>query len=169
MPNATVGADAPASPKSVKFDDEYLRLQANKIVADVLLEAATEKKKAEAAAKAAAEAEADAEEEPKRHASQEFAAAFHAWLAAKAGIKDPSVEEDEEVTKRYRAESAAERRLMTAPAAYPDQVWEKLSAFEILLGEELLNGERRDSIILLSLASIKQYIHNLGLCNGGAS
>jgi dienelactone hydrolase len=167
MPNATVGADAPASPKSVKFDDEYLRLQANKIVADVLLEAATEKKKAEAAAKAAAEA--DAEEEPKRHASQEFAAAFHAWLAAKAGIKDPSVEEDEEVTKRYRAESAAERRLMTAPAAYPDQLWEKLGAFEILLGEELLNGERRDSIILLSLASIKQDIHNLGLCNGGAS
>jgi dienelactone hydrolase len=156
---------APASPGSAA--DEYLRLQAAKIVADSLLEVATEKKKAEAAAKAAAEA--DAEEEPKRHASQEFAAAFHAWLAAKAGIKDPSIEEDEEVTKRYRAESAAERRLMTAPAAWPDQVWEKLSAFEIILTEEMVDGERRDSIILLSLASIKQDIHNLGLCNGGAS
>jgi hypothetical protein len=166
LPNATVGADAPLR-QNPPIDSEYLRLSAEKIVADVRFEAA-EERLAEAIKKKKAEDAAEAEE-PKRRASQEFAAAYHAWLAPKAGIKDPSVEEDEEVTKRYRAESAAERRLMTAPAAYPDQLWEKLGAFEILLGEELLNGERRDSIILLSLASIKQDIHNLGLCNGGAS
>jgi hypothetical protein len=166
LPNATVGADAPLR-QNPPIDSEYLRLSAEKIVADVRFEAA-EERLAEAIKKKKAEDAAEAEE-PKRRASQEVAAAYHAWLAAKAGIKDPSVEEDEEVTKRYRAESAAERRLMTAPAAYPDQLWEKLGAFEILLGEELLNGERRDSIILLSLASIKQDIHNLGLCNGGAS
>jgi hypothetical protein len=101
MPNATVGADAPASPKSA-IDSEISRLQCDKIVADVLLEEATaRKKKAEAAT---AEAE-----EPRRR------------------------------------------------------------AFETILTHELVAGERRDSIILLSLASIKQDIHNLGLCNGGAS
>jgi hypothetical protein len=101
-------------------------------------------------------------------ASRDFSDAYSDWLKAKGGIEDPGVPEEEQA-ERYRAESAAERRLFTTPAAWPDQVWQKLMAFEILLGEELLNGERRDSIILLSLASIKQDIHNLGLCNGGAS
>jgi hypothetical protein len=71
--------------------------------------------------------------------------------------------------ERYNAESDAERRLMTTPAAYPDQLWSKLEAFEIILAHELVSGERRDSVLMFSLASIKQDIHNLGLCNGDAS
>jgi hypothetical protein len=45
----------------------------------------------------------------------------------------------------------------------------KAGAFETILTHELVAGERRDSIILLSLASLKQDIDNLGLCNGDAS
>jgi hypothetical protein len=64
MPNATVRANAQATPKATEHAprDEYPRLQAEKIVADVRLEVATEKRKAEADAKA---------EEPKLRASRE--------------------------------------------------------------------------------------------------
>jgi hypothetical protein len=163
MPNATVGADAPASPKSA-IDAEISRLQCDKIVADVLLEEATARKKKAAAAAAEVEAE-----EPKRRASREFGEAHYAWLTAKARIEDPNVEDDDLARLGLEAEAAAERRLMTTPAAWPDQVWQKLGAFETILTHELVAGERRDSIILLSLASLKQDIHNLGLCNGDAS
>jgi hypothetical protein len=103
-------------------------------------------------------------EDLKMSAGREFSAAYHAWLKAKAALEDRDGD-DEEATERYRAESAAERRLMASPAAWPDQVWLKLGAFEVILGEELMNGERRDSVILLSLASIKQDILNLDMCS----
>jgi hypothetical protein len=163
MPNATVGADAPASPKSVKFDDEYLRLQAGKIVADVLLEDATRKKVAEAAE--AAKAEAAEAEEPKIRASKEFEEAYYAWLAAKAALQSPEMEEEAETVKRYRAETAAERRLFSLPAGYAAHVWQKLQAFEVILGEELESGQRTHSVILLALGSIKQDIVNLDMCS----
>jgi hypothetical protein len=154
MSNATVGADAPASPKS---DDKYHALAAQ-IAAELELKIATER--AEDAAKA---------EDSKMRASREFSAAYHGWLKAKAALEDCDGD-DGEATERYRAESAAERHLMASPAAWPDQVWLKLGAFQVILSEELMNGERRDSVILLSLASIKQDILNLNMCNcGGAS
>jgi hypothetical protein len=108
-------------------------------------------------------------EDSKMRASREFSAAYHGWLKAKAALEDCDGD-DGEATERYRAESAAERHLMASPAAWPDQVWLKLGAFQVILSEELMNGERRDSVILLSLASIKQDILNLNMCNcGGAS
>jgi hypothetical protein len=63
-----------------------------------------------------------------------------------------------------RAQSEAERRLFTTPAASGEQIWDKLTAFEQILGEELAIGLRTDSILLLSLGSIKQDIINLDLC-----
>src|ERR1700677_2000428 len=117
---ASDGADAPASPKSA-IDAEISRLQCDKIVADVLLEEATARKKKAAAAAAEVEAE-----EPKRRASREFGEAHYAWLTAKARIEDPNVEDDDLARLGLEAEAAAERRLMTTPAAWPDQVWQKL-------------------------------------------
>ena len=166
MPNATVRADArtlpeatkpppaaPASPEAAP-QDEYIRALAAKCVADARYEAAAEKRKAEATAKA---------EEPKLEASRAFAQAFHAWLAARAGIEDPSLLEGEEQDERFRANSDAQWRLSTTPSAYPDQFWQKLEAFEVLLGDEMMGGQRRDSILLLALGSIKQDIINLDL------
>jgi hypothetical protein len=95
-------------------------------------------------------------------ASRAFAEAFHAWLAAKAGIEDPLLEEEEQAD-RFRADSDAERRLFTTPSAYPDQLWQKAEAFEALLSEEMMSGQRRDSVLLLALASIKQDIVNMDL------
>jgi hypothetical protein len=95
-------------------------------------------------------------------ASRAFAQAFHAWLAAKAGIEDPLIEEDEQ-PERFRAQSDAERRLFTTPSAYPDQVSQKLEAFEAILGDEIMSGPRRDSVVMLALARIKQDIVNLDL------
>jgi hypothetical protein len=40
-----------------------------------------------------------------------------------------------------------------------------LTAFEQILGDELADGLRQDSILLLALGSIKQDIINLDLCN----
>jgi hypothetical protein len=168
MPN-TVRADArtlpedtkstPAAPDSPEAapKDEYLHLMAAKIVADVRLEKATEKRKEEAAKAEAAKAEV-----PKLEASRAFAQAYHAWLAAKADSENPSVE-DEEAERFSAALPAAERRLMVTPSAYPDQFWQKLEAFQSILGEEIMSGPRRDSVILLALASIKQDIVNMEL------
>jgi hypothetical protein len=167
MPNATVRANARTLPKATKSmsaapalpeatpQDEYLRALAAKCVADARLEVATEKRKAEAAAKA---------EEPTLEASEAFSKAYHAWLIAKAGIEEPEIAEEEQPC-RFRAESDAERRLFTTPVAYSDQFWQKLTAFERILGEELAVGLRRDSILLLALGSIKQDVLNLDICN----
>jgi hypothetical protein len=166
MPNATMRANARALPEATKPppaapaspeaapQDEYIRALAAKCVADARYEAAAEKRKAEATAKA---------EEPKLEASRAFAQAFHAWLAARAGIEDPSLLEGEEQDERFRANSDAQWRLSTTPSAYPDQFWQKLEAFEVLLGDEMMGGQRRDSILLLALGSIKQDIINLDL------
>ena len=72
------------------------------------------------------------------------------------------------MAERSKAESEAELRLMTSPAAYPDQVLAKMEAFEAILSGELRNGERRDSILMLALGSIKQDVLNLDLCEGSA-
>jgi hypothetical protein len=71
--------------------------------------------------------------------------------------------QEDEQPERFRAASDAERRLFTTPSAYPDQVWQKLEAFEVILGDEIISGPRRDSVLLLALASIKQDIVNLDL------
>jgi hypothetical protein len=102
-------------------------------------------------------------EEPKLEASRAFAQAFHAWLATKAGIEDPLLEDNEQ-PDRFRAQSDAERRLFTTPSAYPDQLWQKLETFEDLLSNELMSGQRRDSVLLLALGSVKQDFINLELC-----
>jgi hypothetical protein len=163
MPNATVRANARTLPEATKSTpaapdspesapkDEYLRLMAEKIVAEVRLEEAEKRK--EEAAKA---------EAPKLEASRAFAQAYHAWLVAKADTENPSVEEEE--AERFSAAlPAAEGRLMVTPSAYPDQLWQKLEAFEVILGEEIMIGPRRDSVILVALASIKQDMVNMEL------
>ena len=141
LPEATKSMPAaPASPEATA-QDEYLRLIANKIAA-------------EAAAKA---------EEPKLEASRAFVQAYHAWLVAKADDENPSVEDEEQAERFSLALPAAERRLMVTPSAYPDQLWQKLEAFEAILGDEIMSGPRRDSVIMLAVASIKQDIVNLEL------
>jgi hypothetical protein len=166
MPNATVRANArtlpeatkstPAAPPSPEASahDEYLRALAAKYLADARLEVATEKKKAETAAKA---------EEPKLDASRAFAQAYHAWLATKAETENPSIEDEAEADRFSIALPAAERRLMVTPAAWPDQLWQKLEAFEAILGDAIMSGPRRDSVLLLALAGIKQDFVNLDL------
>jgi len=72
-------------------------------------------------------------------------------------------EDDDEADRFSNALPEAERRLMVTPSAYPDQVWQKLEAFEAILGDELMSGPRRDSVLLLALSSIKQDIVNLDL------
>jgi hypothetical protein len=159
MSTDTMASNAPASPESA-IDDEYLRLQAAKIVADARLEVATEKRKAEKD-KAAADV-AQVERDKEWQASRAFAQAYCAWLAAKAGLEDPDITDDEQ-PERWRAQSEAERRLFTTPAASGEQVWDKLTAFEQILGEEMTVGLRKESVLVLAVGSIKQDIINLEL------
>ena len=155
MPNATVRANARTLPESTDPapSDEYAKLWAAKCVADARYEVAAEKRKAEAAAKA---------EEPKLKASEAFVNAHFDWLRAVAAIKDPEAS-DEEMTERFAAEIEAERRLFITAAAYPEQVWQKLEAFEGVLHDELVDGPRNNSVLLLALGSIKQDMLNLEL------
>ena len=128
---------------------------AAQIAAEVELKAATER--AEDAAK---------DEDSRQRASREFAEAYYAWLTAKAAVQNPSVEDDEEhLARDLEAERAAERRLLTTPAAYPDHLWKKLEAFEASLTNELVSGPRTELVLLLGLGAIKADIHNLDICN----
>lgn len=122
------------------------------------------RRQTEAATADAAATAAQAEEDRRWQASEAFSSAYHAWLIAKAALEEPLVAEDEQ-PGRFRAESDAERRLFTTPVVYGDQFWQKLTAFERILDEELTIGLRRNSILLLALGSIKQDIVNLDLCN----
>jgi len=157
MSQDTTASNAPAS---LKDDDEYLRTLAAKCVADARLSVETDRRKAEKD-KAAADAE-KAEEDKQIQASQAFSEAYHAWLTAKAGIEDPEIT-DEEQPDRWRAQSDAERRLFSTPARNVDQMWNKLAAFETILGEEMTVGLRKESVLMLALGSIKQDIINLDL------
>jgi hypothetical protein len=164
MPNDTDRANAQALPEATEptsqsSADEYIRALAAKCVADVRYEASAEKRKAEADAKAEAA-------DPKQRASKEFSEAYYAWITAKARIEDPNVEDDEQAGRDLEAEATAERRLLTTPAAYPDQFWSKLEAFEAALSNELVSGPRRESILLLALGGIKQDVLNLDLLEG---
>jgi hypothetical protein len=146
LPEATKPTPAaPASPAATP-PDEYIRALAAKCVADARYEAAAEKRKAEADAKA---------EEPKLKASEAFVTAHFDWLCAVASIKDPEAS-DEEMEERFAAETEAERHLFITAAAYPEQVWQKLEGFEGVLHDELVSGQRNNSVLLLALGSIKQ-------------
>jgi hypothetical protein len=164
MPNATVRANARTLPEATEPapPDEYLRLMAEKIVAEARLEVATEKRKAEKD-KAAADA-AQVERDKEWQAIRAFTQAYCAWLSAKAGLEDPDITDDEQ-PERWKAKSEAERRLFTTPATIGEQVWDKLTAFEQILGEELTIGLRNESILVLAVGSIKQDIINLELCH----
>jgi hypothetical protein len=152
LPEATKPAAAP--------QDEYNHAWAAKLLADARYGIASERKKAEDDAK---KAESDVKAEaPKWEASRAFAQAYHAWLTATAGIEDLEVS-NEEQPERFRVRTDAERRLFTTPAVWPDQVWRKLTAFELVLGDEMSSGQRRESVLLLALGSIKQDIVNLEL------
>ena len=168
-PNATVRANAPASPKSGKpaaasptpeaEPAKDPRIIAAEVVAEVDLRNRIEKIQSEMAIEAAEEASRKA----KSAASDRFDNAYRAWLAAKAAVKDPSMDDDDVMTARQAVEAEAERRFMTMPAVYADHVWQKIEAFEGILGSEMIAGERTDSILLLAIAAIKQDIINLDL------
>ena len=140
--------------------DEEMRLIVEKCIAEAKLKTYLDKQREEATKVAAAAAQA--EEDKKSQASRAFAQAYYTWLAAKAGLEDPDITDDEQPV-RWRAESEAERRLFTTPSVYPDQVWQKLEAFGTVLGDELASGPRRESVLMLALGSIKQDIINLDL------
>lgn len=158
MSTDTITSNAPAS---LKDDDEYLRALAAKCLADARLSVEADRRKAE---KDRADTDVEKAEEDKRwRARQAFTQAHNAWLMAKASLDGHSLE-DEEMDQRLTEDCDAERRLMTTPAAYPDQLWTKLEAFELILGHELTTGLRTNSILMLALGSIKQDIVNMDLC-----
>jgi hypothetical protein len=149
-----------SKPVPIKDDDEYLRAMAAKCLADARVSVEADRRKAEKD-KAAADAE-KAEEDKEYQAIRAFASAYHAWLAANAGLQDPDITEEEQ-PERWRAQSEAERRLFSTPATCGEDFWHKLTAFEKLLGEELTVGLRKESVLLLAVGSIKQDIINLEL------
>jgi hypothetical protein len=134
------------------------KLQADAIVAAVALKEA-ERKLEEG--KAAAEAQ-KAEDDKRVQACIDFSQTYFEWLAARARLKDTGIPEDEQPA-RFKAEIDAERRLFSTPATCAEGLWDKLTAFETILGEDLTVGLRNESVLLLALGSIKQDIINLEL------
>jgi hypothetical protein len=164
MPNATVRANAPASPKPAKSAPadaerrEDPRILAAEAVAQCDLEARKRKIRSEMFQEEAEERAQKA----KRADSARFDAHHHAWLKCKAAKQEPG-QSDEDENEACKVEALAERAFFTVPAVYPDHVCVKLEAFEQMLTHELTIGLRTDSILLLALGSIKQDIINLEL------
>jgi hypothetical protein len=150
-----------AKPKSAPEAEpaKHPRIIAAEVVAEVDLRNRIEKIRSETAIEEAEEASRKA----KSAEADRFENAYRALLAAKAAVKDPSIDDDDVMTARQAVEAEAERRFMTMPAVFPDHVWIKIEAFEGMLSHELMAGERTDSILLLSIAAIKQDILNLNL------
>jgi hypothetical protein len=138
--------------------DTMSKLQADVIVAEVALKEA--KRKAEEGQ--AAEDVLRAEDDKRVQACVDFSQTYFEWLAARARLKDTGIPEDEQPA-RFKAEIDAERRLFSTPATCAEGLWDKLTAFETILGEELTVGLRNESVLLLALGSIKQDIINLEL------
>jgi hypothetical protein len=157
MTNAESAKSAAPAPEAEPAKDP--RIIAAEVVAEVDLENRLKKIRSEIAVEDAEEASRKA----KSAASDRFDNAYRAWLAAKAAVKDPSMDDDDVMTARQAVEAEAERRFMTMPAVYADHVWQKIEAFEGILGSEMIAGERTDSILLLAIAAIKQDIINLDL------
>jgi hypothetical protein len=157
MTNAESAKSAAPAPEAEPAKDP--RIIAAEVVAEVDLENRLKKIRSDISME---ELEKAGREE-RSAASDRFENAYRAWLAAKAAVKDPSIDDDDVVTARQAVEAEAERRFMTMPAVYADHVWQKIEAFEGILGSELIAGERTDSILLLAIAAIKQDIINLDL------
>jgi hypothetical protein len=164
MPNATVRANAPASPKSAKpaapeaEPAKHPRIIAAEIVAGFELEKKIKQIQLETDVEDAEEASRKA----KSAEAERFDRAYYAWLTAKAAIEEPSMNEDL-APERFKVEAEAERRFMTMPAVYGHQFWTKFQAFEEIFSKELVAGPRTESILILALGAIKQDIINLDL------
>jgi hypothetical protein len=133
-------------------------LEAAVIVAEVQLREA--KRKAEEGK--AAEDVLRADNDKRVQACIDFSQTYFEWLTARARLKDTGIPEEEQPA-RFKAEIDAERRLFSTPATCAEGLWDKLNAFETILGEELTVGLRNESVLLLAVGSIKQDIINLEL------
>jgi hypothetical protein len=138
--------------------DTTTSLQAAVIVAEVQLREA--KRKAEEGK--AAEDVLRADNDKRVQACIDFSQTYFEWLTARARLKDTGIPEEEQPA-RFKAQMDAERRLFSTPATCGEGLWDKLTAFETILGEELTVGLRNESILLLAVGSIKQDIINLEL------
>jgi hypothetical protein len=166
MPNATVRANAPASPKSANPSSPTPEAEPSKnpriIAAEIVAGFELEKKIKQIQLETDVEHAKEASKEAKIAEAERFYRAYYAWLAAKAAREEPE-QEDDVANERGKVLDVAERHFMMTPAVYPDHVWQKIEAFEGMLSHELMAGERTDSILLLALGSIKQDIINLDL------
>jgi hypothetical protein len=146
-----------------KRSDPMPETHMSKLQADAIVAAANLKEAERKLEEGERAAEAEKAEDDKRvQACIDFSQTYFEWLAARARLKDTGIPEDEQPA-RYKAEIDAERRLFSTPATCAEGLWDKLTAFETILGEELTVGPRKDSILMLGLGSIKQDIINLEL------
>jgi hypothetical protein len=166
MPNATVRANAPASPKSANPASPTPEAQPAKhpriIAAEIVAGFELEKKIKQIQLETDVEDAKEASKKAKIAEAERFARAYYAWLAAKAAKEEPE-QEDDVANERGKVLDVAERHFMTTPAVYPDHVWQKIECFEGILSNELTVGQRTESILLLALGAIKQDIINLDL------
>ncbi len=92
---------------------------------------------------------------------QAFSRAYARWLRARAALKGD--DELPEGPALFAEERAALRELFCSPALHLEDIWQKFEALEAELGDELVIGPTRDSVLPLALGSIKNDLHNLDL------
>ena len=158
MPNATVRANARPMPKPKPGSVASIRRQtANLKSATALLKAAkvVEHELAEPVAPSG-----DFE------ASQAVSRAYARWLKARAAIKSDFPEDKKAMQALYKDERAATRALFSLPAAYPDDVWEKIGALETELLDEQVVGTSTDLLVSFAIGCIKSDLLSLGIGRG---
>jgi hypothetical protein len=160
MPNATVRANARATPKPKPGSAESIRRQTADLNRDVAL-----LKASQAAVPHTFESVIE-RETAKRDAEKHelFGRAYSRWLRARAALDDPDTDGSEEGgAARFKAVDEAARSLLITPPIYREDLWQKCEVLEDFVSEDIIQGQAADNRAIMALGCIKADLLRLGI------
>jgi hypothetical protein len=112
----------------------------------------------------APEIEALADSNPLSDARLAFQRANSRWLKARVTRADPDGPEDDEFARQADLEYAqAEKEMILTPASQDWMVWKKIELFELVLTDEMTNGDLTNHFLMVALGAIKADLLRLGI------
>jgi hypothetical protein len=93
-----------------------------------------------------------------------FMRANSRWLKARVTRADPDGPEDDEFSRQADLEYAqAEKEMILTPANQDWMVWKKIELFELVLTDEMTNGDLTNHFLMVALGAIKADLLRLGI------
>jgi hypothetical protein len=93
-----------------------------------------------------------------------FARAHSRWLKARGTRADPDGPEDDEFSRQADLEyEQAEKEMILTPAIQDWMVWKKIELFELVLTDEMTDGDLTNHFLMVALGAIKADLLRLGI------